>query len=196
MKLSTDSRTGSGRRLGAFFVAFAAFLFVSTSAADGTKVGTIDLQGALLQTEDGMSAAATLKNYTQKRQGDLDGRQKALQAEQADLQKQSRVLSRGALMRRTEHWQRRMVEVQTKFIEYNKQLQQKQAEFMQPIMQKLFGVVRRVASARGFDIVVDKAAVPYSRADLDITDMVVQKYNASGGVKGGGDDGGGDDDKK
>ena len=136
-----------------------------------------------------MSAAATLKNYTQKRQGDLDSRQKALQREQGDLQKQSRVLSRAALMRRTEHWQRRMVEVQTKFIEYNKQLQQKQAEFMSPIMQKLFGVVRRVASSRGFDIVVDKAAVPYSRADLDITDMVVQKYNSSGGVKGGGDDG-------
>ena len=195
MKPSTDSSPRSGRRLGALFAAVAAFLFVSTSAADGTKVGTIDLQGALLQTEDGMSAAATLKNYTQKRQGDLDGRQRALQKEQDDLQKQSRVLSRAALMRRTEHWQRRMVEVQTKFIEYNKQLQQKQAEFMQPIMQKLFGVVRRVASAKGFDIVVDKAAVPYSRADLDITDMVVQKYNASGGVKGG-DDGGGDDKKK
>ncbi|HHH27036.1 MAG TPA: OmpH family outer membrane protein [Polyangiaceae bacterium] len=194
MKPSTDSSPRPGR-LGALFAAFAAFLFVSTSAADGTKVGTIDLQGALLQTEDGMSAAATLKNYTQKRQGDLDGRQRALQKEQDDLQKQSRVLSRAALMRRTEHWQRRMVEVQTKFIEYNKQLQQKQAEFMQPIMQKLFGVVRRVASAKGFDIVVDKAAVPYSRADLDITDMVVQKYNASGGVKGG-DDGGGDDKKK
>jgi outer membrane protein len=183
------------RRLGAIIVALAAFLFVSTSAADGTKVGTIDLQGALLQTEDGMSAAATLKNYTVKRQADLDRRQKALQREQGDLEKQSRVLSRGSLMRRTEHWQRRMVDVQSKYIEYNKQLQKKQAQFMQPIMQKMFSVVRRVASSKSFDIIVDKAAVPYSRADLDITDMVVQRYNGSGGVKGG-DDGGDKKDKK
>ncbi len=165
--------------------ALAAFFIVTTSAAQGTKIGVVDLQGALLQTEDGMSAANTLKSYTIKRQSDLDRRQKDLQDEQEDLQKQARILSRRALQLRTEHWQRRMVEVQTKFIEYNKQLQKKQADMMNPIMQKLFGVIRRVASKRGFDIVVDRAAVPYARADLDLTDIVVQTYNGGGG---GGDD--------
>lgn len=161
--------------------AFAAFFIVTTSAAQGTKIGVVDLQGALLQTEDGMSAAATLKNYTVKRQSDLDRRQQDLQHEQVDLQKQARILSRRAIQLRTEHWQRRMVEVQTKFIEYNKQLQKKQADMMNPIMQKLFGAIRRVATKRGFDIVVDRAAVPYSRSDLDLTDMVVQMYNGGGG---------------
>ncbi|MCA9617798.1 MAG: OmpH family outer membrane protein [Myxococcales bacterium] len=182
-----------GRRLGALLVAASAFLAVSTSAADGTRVGVVDLQGALLQTQDGMSAAATLKNYTVKRQNDLDRRQKALQKEQDDLQKQSALLSRSSLMRRTEHWQRRMVDVQSKFMEYNKQLQQKQAEFMAPIMQKLLDAVKRVASSKGFDVVVDRAAAPYARADLDITGLVVQRYNSGGG---GGKDAPKDDDKQ
>lgn len=177
-------------KIPAVLLSLTAFLLVCTSAAEGTRIAVIDLQGALLQTEDGMSAAATLKNYTQSRQADLDRRQKDLQNEQGELQKQARVLSRRALQRRTEHWQRRMVSVQTKFIEYNKALQKKQAGMMSPIMQKLFRVIGRAATKRGFDIVVDRAAVPYARADLDITDLVVQLYNGGGG---GGDEPKGDD---
>jgi outer membrane protein len=170
------------QRLSALPYAVAAFLVVSTASAQGTKIAVVDLQGALLQTQDGMSAAATLKNYTVRRQTDLDRLQSDLQKEQVDLQKQERLLSVKSIQKRYEHWQRRMVKTQTKFVEYNKQLQKKQAGMMQPIMQKLFGVIRRAASKKGYDIVVDRAAVPYARADLDITDLVVQMYNSGGGA--------------
>jgi outer membrane protein len=173
------------------FLALALFLVVSTAAAE-TKIAVVDLQSALMQTEDGMRAAATLKNYTASRQADLDKRQEELQKEQDDLRKQSLLLSRRAIQRRTEHWQRRMLEVQSKFIEYNKTLQKKQSGLMDPILKKLFAVVRRAASRRGFDLVVDKAAVPYARSDLDLTDVVVQMYNSGGGGDGEGDDEGGD----
>jgi outer membrane protein len=167
-----------------WLIALAAFLFVSTAHAQ-TKIAIVDVQGALLQTEDGLKAAATLKNYTQSRQADLNRRQNDLQMEQDEIRKQARLLSRRAIQRRTEHWQRRMVQVQTKFLEYNKTLQKKQANMMSPIMRKMFQVIKRAANRRGVDIVVDKAAVPYARADLDLTDMVVQIYNSGGG---GGDD--------
>lgn len=175
----------------AWILALACFLAVSTAAAQ-TKIAVVDLQGALIQTEEGLRAASTLKNYTTSRQADLDRRQEDLVKEQDELGRQARVLSRRALQRRTEHWQRRMLEVQTKFIEYNKLLQKKQQDLMNPILQKLFRVVRRAASKRGVDIVVDKAAVPYARSDLDLTDMVVQMYNGGGGgddeAEGKGDD--------
>ena len=177
----------SQRRYAALLYGAAAFCFVTSTAAQGTKVGVIDLQGAILQTEDGMSASATMKNYMTKRQADLDRRQKNLQDEQNDLQKQSRVLSRRAIQRRTDHWQRRLVAVQTKFIEYNKQLQKKQTEFMAPMMQKMMQVIRLEASKRGFDVVVDRTVAHYARSDLDITQAVVNRYNSGGGVKGGGD---------
>jgi outer membrane protein len=158
-------------------IALAAFTVVSTALAD-TKVATVDVQRALLQTEEGMRAAATLQNFTKKRQGELDGLQEALQKEQDDLRKQSAFLSRGAFQRRTEHWQRRMLDVQTRFIQYQKELATKQQELTGPIMQKLFGAIRRVAGRKSVDIIVDRAAVPFARADLDLTDMVVQTFNS------------------
>jgi outer membrane protein len=168
------------RRTRAWLLAAAAFLLVSSASAE-TKIAVVDLQGALLQTEDGMRAANTLKNFTINRQADLDKRQRDLQDEQDELRRQARVLSRRSFQRRTEHWQRRMVDVQTKFIEYNKALQKRQADMMSPMIRKLSTVIRRAASRRGVDLVIDKAAVPFSRADLDLTDMVVQMYNSGGG---------------
>ena len=158
-------------------VALAAFTVVSTALAD-TKVATVDVQRAVLQTEEGMKAAATLQNFTKKRQGELDSLQDSLQKEQDDLRKQAGVLSRGAFQRRTEHWQRRMLDVQTRFIQYNKELATKQQALTGPIMQKMFGAIRRVATRRGYDLIVDKSAVPFARTDLDLTDMVVQVFNS------------------
>lgn len=162
------------------FLALAIFLVALTASAE-TKIAVVDLQGALMRTDDGMSAAATLRGYTQSRQSDLDRTQKQLAKEESELRKQAMVLSRGSLQRRTEHWQRRMVDVQTKYIEYNKALQKKQADMMNPITKKLFAAVRKAALRKGYDIVVDRAAVPFARSDLDLTDMVVQIYNAGGG---------------
>jgi outer membrane protein len=159
-----------------------------------TKVAVIDMQRAVMQTEEGMRAQATLKRMFDSRQRDLDRRQKSLVQERKHLERQARVLSRAAFQRRMEHWQRRMVEVQTKFVDYNKELAKKQSELTDPVIRKLFRTIKRLATRRGFDVVVDKTAVPYARTDLDLTDKVVQMYNS--GDSGGGDKGGDGDSKK
>lgn len=168
---------------------------VPAVALAAPKIGVVDMQGAMMQTEDGLRAQATIKKFFDRRQHELDSRQEQLKREREDLAKQARVLSRSSLQRRMEHWQRRMLEVQTLFVEYNKELQKKQGELTQPIIRKMFRVVRRIARRRDIDMVMDKTAVPYARADLDLTDMVVQMYNSGGGGdadEGGGDEAGGD----
>ena len=41
-------------------------------------------------------------------------------------------------------------------------------------------IIRRLATQEGFDVVVDKKAVPYVRSDLDVTDRVITMYNSGG----------------
>jgi outer membrane protein len=43
------------------------------------------------------------------------------------------------------------------------------------------GIIRRLATQDGYDIVVDKQAVPYVRSDLDLTDKIITMYNQGGG---------------
>jgi outer membrane protein len=105
-----------------------------------------------------------------------------LQKERADIEKQRDVVSKGALAKRVEKWQRDMIQLQTVFVEYNKELQKKQSELTQPIFQKAMGIIRRLATQNGYDVIVDKQAVPYVRTDLDLTDSVITQCNQAGGA--------------
>jgi outer membrane protein len=170
-----------GRILAPLSVVLALFVF-SPAAQAANKVGVVDTQRAIMETEDGLRAQATLKKLFDKRQRELDKKQEELQKEREDIEKQRDVLSKAALAKRIEKWQREMMQLQTVFVEYNKELQKKQNELTQPIFQKAMGLIRRLAAQEGFDIIIDKQAVPYMRSDLDLTDRVIQLYNQGGGI--------------
>lgn len=168
-------------------VAFALVAF--SGSAFAMKIAVVDTQRAIMETEDGLRAQATLKKLFDKRQQELDKKQRDLQAEKEQIEKQRSVLSKAAYQKRAEKWQNDMMKLQQVFVEYNKELQKKESQLMRPISRKAMALIRRLAAANGFDMVLDKQAVPYFRADLDLTDKLIQMYNEGGAV----DD---DDDKK
>ena len=157
-----------------------------------SKVAVVDTQRAIMETEDGLRAQATLKKVFDSKQRELDKKQADLQKERADIEKQRGVLSKEALQKRIDRWQRELVQLQSVFVEYNKELQKRQNELTQPIFRKTMGIISRLARQDGYDVVVDKQAVPYVRSDLDLTDRVITLYNQGAG----GDDEGGGDQKK
>jgi len=175
-------------------------LVISSNASAQSRIAVVDVQTAVMQTEDGIRAQQTMKKPFDTSQTDLDAKQEELQRAREDIERQARVLSREALARRTEDWQRRMVELQTVYVDYNKQLQKKQGELTGPILKKMLGIISRIAKKNGYDVIIDRSATPYARQDLDLTEQVVQMYNSGGGggdapTEGGGDkpaEGGGD----
>lgn len=151
---------------------------VPALSAYAEGIAVVDLQGAVMQTEDGIRAQATLKKAFDSRQKTLDGRQSEMAKMRDDIQRQAGILSREALARRIDAWQREMVELQRVFVTFEQEMQKKQQELTAPIIQKMVAVIGRVASSSSFDVVIDKQAAPYARSDLDITDRVIQMYNS------------------
>ena len=165
-------------------VAAAAVLFGAAEAHAQSKIAVFDTQRAIMETEDGLRAQASLKKIFDNKQRELDKKQEDLQKEREDMEKQRDVLSKAALAKRVAKWQREMMALQGVFVDYNKELQKKQGELTQPIVQKIMGAIRRLATQEGFDIVVDKQAAPYVRSDLDVTDRIITLYNQGAGDEG------------
>lgn len=160
--------------------AAAAALLVSSVTAFAwaeVKVAVVDTQRAMMETEDGLRMQANIKKVFDTKQQELETKQNELEQERADIEKQQAVISQEALQRRAEAWQREMVALQQMSVAYNQELQKKQSELTQPIIEKTMLIIRRIATSQGYDLVVDKAAVPYSRSDLDLTDRVITMYN-------------------
>jgi outer membrane protein len=168
--------------------AFAAFLSLlgKSADADGLKVAVVDVQRAVMQTEDGLRAQATLKKLFDSRQQELNKRQQDLAKQKEDIDKQAKVMSQIALQKKVDEWQKQMVELQTTFVEYNKELEKKQKELTDPIFERVVGSIKRIAGTEGYDLIVDRATVAFSRSDLDLTDRVIQIANSGSGAPGAG----------
>jgi outer membrane protein len=146
------------------------------------RVAVVDVQRAVMQTEDGLRAQANLKKLFDSRQQELNAKQTQMQKEKDEIEKQSRVISKEALAARADAWQKKMMELQQVFMEYNKELEKKQKEITDPIFEKVMGIVKRLATTENFDLVIDKNTVAYVRTDLDLTDRCIQIYNSGGAV--------------
>ena len=160
---------------------FASVLLLSANfAAAQMKIAVIDMQRAVMETEDGLRAQATLKKLFDRRQNELNARQDELKRARDDIEKQARVLSKEALDRRRAELEQSMMELQGLFMEFNKELQNEQNKITQPIINRMQSVLRQIAAQDGYDAIIERNAVPYARTDLDITDRAIQRYNAGG----------------
>jgi len=158
----------------------AVFLLAAPAASAQMKIAVVDVQRAVMETEDGLRAQATLKKLFDRRQHELDARQDELKRARDDIEKQAKVISKDALQRRMNEWQQSMAELQGVFMEFNKELQKEQNKMTQPILNRVLSVLRQVAAQDGYDAILERNAVPYARTDLDITDRVIQRYNTGG----------------
>ena len=161
----------------------AAILRAPSAHAEGSahapiRVAVVDIQRAAFETEDGLRAQATLKKYSERRNMELGMRQDDLERKRADIEKQSKVMSKESLARALEDWQKQAGELQAVYMDYSRDMQKKQQDVAAPILGKLQGLVRKIALRDNVDIVFDRQATPYARAELDVTDQLIMMYNA------------------
>ncbi|MDI1482539.1 OmpH family outer membrane protein [Polyangium sp. y55x31] len=157
------------------------FFAAEETAAAQSKIAVIDVRRAMLETEEGLRVQATLKKLFDSRQVELDAKQQKLQAEKEALEKdaQNKKVPQEQLQRRFETLQKQAAELQAIAMEYQREMQREETKATTPIYQGIIEIVKRIAAQDGFEMILEKTAVPYARADLEITDRAIQMYNSS-----------------
>lgn len=158
-----------------------ATLLPSTAFAQA-KIAVIDLRRAVADTEDGLRVQAQLQELFDNRQAEFDAKEKAVAQAKADFEKMQRAgKSEGELRKKYAELEKMAIDLQSARVNYQREMSQKENQLMYPIIKQMLTLVRRLASQNSYDMVLNKEAVPYFRADLDITDRIIQMYNANQG---------------
>jgi outer membrane protein len=152
-------------------------------AGSGAKVAVIDLRRAVIETEEGLRVQATLKKLFDSRQVELSSKERALQTELEELEKDAKSgkVKGDEVAKKRDNLQRQYGALQQTLVDYQREMQRKESEMTQPMVQKVLGLIKRIATTEGYDAVLEKSAAPYIRADLDLTDRVIQMFNAGQG---------------
>lgn len=148
-----------------------------------TKIAVVDLQRALSETEDGRRAKRRLEALFRRRQKALDEAQEKLAKMKADIERLEKagVLPREKLRERVEAFQKEYVELQSTYVEYQRELAQKEAQLTKRILERMQEIVRRMGQREGYSVIVEanEGGVVWVPSNADLTDRVIQQYNAS-----------------
>src|SRR4051812_42935889 len=152
------------------------------SLALAEKIGIVDLQRALEETEDGKKAKAKLKSDFDRKQKELDEKQEELKKMKEDFDKKAPLLKADAAAAEQKKLQDRFVELQQIYSRLQQDLAKKEQEATSGIFRKLQGVVGTISEKAGYDVVLEKnSAVVWGKSSLDITNEVIRTYNTGGG---------------
>lgn len=152
--------------------------------AQQTKIAVVDLQRALNETEDGRKAKAQLQALFKQRQDALDKKQDDLKKMKDDIDRQKNVLSKQALQQRMDQYQQAFVQLQTTYVQFQRELAQKEADLTKTILEKMQAILRHIGQVQGYQLIIERneGGVIWAPTNLDLTDEVIQKYNAQSGA--------------
>jgi outer membrane protein len=172
------------RRFALAVIALACAGFSTKAFADPPfKIAVVDMQRALNETEDGRKAKGALKKLFEDRQKQLDKQQNDLKTMKESLEKQRDVLSREVLSKKLEEYQKAFGELQTTYMEFQRELGSKEGELTKDIIERMQRIMRRVGQTDGYSLVLERSesGVVFVPSNYDLTDLLIQRYNAGEG---------------
>lgn len=156
-------------------------LLVAAPASAQVKIGVVDLQRALQSVNDGKKAKGKLEKEVHKRQKDFDRMQDDLKKLKDELEQKIAVMTEDVKRQKLQDYQRRLMEVQDYYLNNQRELAEMEQNLTRPIFERFHRILQEIGAKENFTLIVDRQAVVFSDAGTDLTERLIQEYNAGKG---------------
>ena len=148
--------------------------------ADGVKLGFVDIQKVLLNSDAGKEAKEQLAVKANRYEGEKNTREEELKKLKAELEKQNVLLSESARSAKEKDYQQKLKEYQRFLKDAQDDLQAKNDELTNKIVEGIVKMVQNYGRRNGYTIVfVKNDAMIYVDDKADLTDEVLRSFNSS-----------------
>jgi outer membrane protein len=149
------------------------------SAAEPAKIGVLDLQRCIQESNEGKRIAESLKSKQAEMQKDVDKKQQELVTMQNDMEKQNLMLSADAKTEREKEFEKKKRDFQYLMQDLNEEMKKLETDARISILNVLSGVVETIAKQQKFDLIAERSngGILYFSKGLDITDQVLAELN-------------------
>ena len=164
-------------------LALAGLLVWGTGAEhDNVKIGVVDIDQAISATKDGRAAREELARKQREAEAEIQPMIERYQTLEEDLKQKRFALSDEALFQKNLEMAEMRNKIENKTKELDGQLQLDQRRIEAPLMKKLVDVIESAGKESGFTMILRRGSpgLLYTREALDITDLIIEKYNQKG----------------
>lgn len=166
----------------AVLIAAAVFLFSGSAFA---KIGVVNFQQVLSVSDSGKSVYSILKKKAAEFDAELEKLSKDIKKLQDDFEKQANMLAPEAKDRRAAEINRLVREFNGAKQDYSNQLQRIEARYLKDIETEVLRVTEKLGKELDYELIVEfqHAGVMYFSEKVDITNIVIERYNKEWNVK-------------
>ena len=147
------------------------------AAQDRIKIGFVDIQRVISESESGKLAREQFQAEIKKAEGDMLKERKDLERLRADLDKKGPLLKSEERRNLEADFQKRSVKLQRTMGDLQQDLRQKENAMMSDILKELHGVVSDLGKAGEFTVIFERSQVLYFDQGTDITQKVIAAFN-------------------
>jgi outer membrane protein len=149
----------------------------TTLAQEKLKVGFIDIQRVVADSQAGKRAKERFQAQVKKAESDIAKERQELERMKSDLDKKGPLLKDEERRNLEADFQRRSVALQRSMSDQQQELQQKNNEMMSDMLKELEKIVNEVGKAEKFTLILERSQILYSDQGIDITNKVIETYN-------------------
>ena len=155
--------------------ALGAGLVLPARAPAQVKVGIINMQRAVLGTDEIKKASADMQAKFKPRQDQLDKLQKDMADIQSKLQTQQ--MPPAAQADLTAEGQRKQREAQRISEDLQADVERERTDILQRASSRMAEVVKKLAEDKGLDVIVDTTTTVFYKPALEVTEEAMAAYN-------------------
>jgi outer membrane protein len=149
------------------------------AVAAEVKLGSVDMQKVLLLSDAGKDAKEQLSIKAAKYEAEKNVKEEDLKKLKGELEKQSVLLSESARITKEKDYQQKLKEYQRFMKDAQDDLQAKNDEFTNRIVDEIVKVVQEYGRKNGYSyIFVKNEGMIYMDEKVDLTDEILKQFNA------------------
>jgi len=148
-----------------------------TQAQERLKIGFIDVQRVIAESNAGKRAKDRFQAQIKKVEADLLKERQDLERLKGDIDKKGPLLKEEERRNLEADFQKRSVNLQRSMGDYQEELRQKEGAMMSELLKELEGVVADFGKAEKFTIILERSQILYSDQGTDVTQKVIESYN-------------------
>ncbi len=154
-------------------------LFASPVWGKDLKIGIVDIQEVMEESNPGKTALKELKTSFDEMKAELDAYKEDVLKLRQEIQKQSLVLSQEAQIDKETEFKQKAREFESLQQSYQKKMGVKERKLTQPILEELKEVIDAYGKKYKFTLILDKknSGAVYHDTSVDITGKVIEELN-------------------
>ena len=156
-------------------------LLASSYGADVAKIGIVDFQRIIKTSSAGKKATDEINKQGKKIEADLKKKGEKIEAAKNKLEREALVMSKEMREEKEREIRINVNDFKTLQKRYVAEFKEHEKRLVGRIQEEMLTIIDEMGKQEGFLLILEKreAGVMYSPNTIDITDRLIQKYNAN-----------------